>query len=262
MRALLVALGICVAAACGAESDDGTASNESGGAGGKSAGGGSGAGATSGTGGGAGGSAGSSSDGAAGDSGGSAGLAGGGGSPSGGSSGGGGASGGGGCTSETREAATVVNDPSVGYQGWTNPSYAKSSDDLRATSPTLPPTRATQRLVASAFGFQIPTTASIQGIEVAVERSKGGLGTARDSAIRVVKAGATAPSNPITTVAWPATDATVTYGGPTSLWGATWSPADISAASFGVFIRAQNAHATENVNPRVDSLKVTVHFCP
>jgi hypothetical protein len=157
-------------------------------------------------------------------------------------------------------AGSVANDATVGFQAWDTPGNAALSDDLRATSPGLPATRITHRLVATGFAFQIPANATILGLQVIVERSQTGNGSAKDDAVRVLKGGAPAPDNPIKTATWAATDAEATYGSITSTWGTTWSPADFAAAGFGVWIRAQNAHATANVNPRVDGIKVRVHY--
>lgn len=261
MRVLVAIVGLVVGAC--SSSDESTASNESGGTGGSSAGaGGSGGAADSGwsSGGGAG-TAGASGLGGAGGAAGASGTAGAGGAA--GSTGAGGGAGSGGCIQQVVDekiAGSVANDASVGYQAWETPGNAALSDDLRATSPGLPATRVTHRLLATGFGFQIPANATILGLQVIVERSQTGNGSAKDDAIRVLKGGAPVPDNPIKTATWPATDTEATYGAITSSWGTTWSPADFTATGFGVWVRAQNAHATANVNPRVDAIKARVHY--
>jgi hypothetical protein len=64
-------------------------------------------------------------------------------------------------------------------------------------------------------------------------------------------------------VAWPATDAVVTYGGPTDLWGTTWIPADINSSRFGVSIAAQTfSDFNSTLQARVDTVTIVVYYTP
>ncbi len=76
-----------------------------------------------------------------------------------------------------------------------------------------------------------------------------------DVNVRIVKAGVVQTTNLASTLtAWPEVDAYQAYGGPTNLWGTTWTPADINNAGFGAAIsgRVQNGTAA------VDHIRITV----
>jgi hypothetical protein len=52
----------------------------------------------------------------------------------------------------------------------------------------------------------------------------------------------------------------VTYGGPTDLWGTTWTPAQINAADFGVRLRIKNRHASLARTASINQIRVTVTY--
>lgn len=61
----------------------------------------------------------------------------------------------------------------------------------------------------------------------------------RDNSIRVFKEGVLTGNNLANTgLRWPLNDATVNYGGPTELWGTTWTLAQVNAANFGAAVSA------------------------
>lgn len=151
------------------------------------------------------------------------------------------------------EAGTTPN--------WSSPTNARVSDNSVATAPmTVGAT--TQYLVALSFNASVPAGATIAGITVQVERaSTAGLATA-DNAVYLVK-GTTiqvAGENKAAAGAWPVTETTATYGGPTDLWGNTWTVADVNAGGFGVAFSATYTGVNGNESARVDSIRVTVHF--
>ncbi|MBK6482013.1 MAG: hypothetical protein IPG01_02505 [Chitinophagaceae bacterium] len=80
-------------------------------------------------------------------------------------------------------------------------------------------------LQATGFGFSIPTTASICGIELNVERSFSGSIPVQDYFIHVVKNNTvTGLDYSLTYLDWDTTDLVVTYGSNSDLWGNRWTP--------------------------------------
>ena len=77
-----------------------------------------------------------------------------------------------------------------------------------------------------------------------------------DYSVKLVKGGTIGGSDLANSTAWPATDAYASYGGSSSLWGRTWTEADINSSSFGAAIatRVQNGIA------RVDHMRITVWY--
>lgn len=78
---------------------------------------------------------------------------------------------------------------------------------------------------------------------------------ALDNEVRIMKTGTPVGTNlGLTATAWPTTEAYVTYGGATQLWGLTWTVAEINAATFGAAMSARR----QNGNLEVDHMRITV----
>ena len=65
---------------------------------------------------------------------------------------------------------TLADDDTSGTETWSDPTNAAASDDSYATNSRSGTSVQTHRLKATNFGFSIPTGATIEGIEVSVER--------------------------------------------------------------------------------------------
>ena len=77
-----------------------------------------------------------------------------------------------------------------------------------------------------------------------------------DNVVRLQKAGVNVGSNLAqTTTYWPITDTYVSYGGPTNMWGTTWTYTDINAPLFGASIKAM----IYNGVAEVDHIRITVY---
>jgi hypothetical protein len=160
---------------------------------------------------------------------------------------------------------TTVNETVAGSAGnWTSLGNSTSSDNAYVTGPVLPSNGDyTDRFKITGFGFAIPVTATIQGIEVRVERSVTGGSNINDYEIFLVKNGITqTATNLASSTTWPTTDATVVYGSPTNMWGNTWTPADINNTGFGFAISAKRFQTPtgNNRQPRIDLVTITVHW--
>lgn len=76
-----------------------------------------------------------------------------------------------------------------------------------------------------------------------------------DQGVFLAKAGTLGGTNNANGLAWPTTDAYVTYGGPIDLWGRTWTVADINDPSFGTAVAA----FAQNGTARVDHVRISVY---
>lgn len=111
------------------------------------------------------------------------------------------------------------------------------------------------RLLLSNWGCSIPTDATINGVELVIERS-GTSGDVEDDLIRW-----TTGDNKAAVGAWPVTDTDATYGGPGDGWGASFTPGDFNdnpgrTLEFAVEAIGNNADAF------VDFLRITVTYTP
>jgi hypothetical protein len=152
---------------------------------------------------------------------------------------------------------------------WTTPENIYSSDANYATATnfnhTLP--RLFDHLVGNTFGFSVPTGSTINGIvaEVSTKASHDvGYDYAIDISVHLVKSdGATLSAEDKGNNAHiSTTEAYITYGDSTSLWGETWSPEDINSNNFGlgfqVSIRAGGG--TNHTTAYVNHIRITVYY--
>jgi len=156
---------------------------------------------------------------------------------------------------------TMADDATVGTVAWTDPDNAKVSDDVYAYASGSGIT--SHYLKATNFGFAIPTGAIISGILIEVEKYAAGATTdIKDSAIKIVKAdgsiGTTNKAN--TTTQWPTTEAYISHGSSTDLWGEIWTAENINDADFGLVISTIHGAVGNKQYANVDHIRITVYY--
>lgn len=171
--------------------------------------------------------------------------------------------------------SVTSDDASVGSLSWSSTDSAKVSDNAYAlaVSPGAGPQQ-THYLTATGFGFSIPTNATIKGIQVTVERTTNST-SVKDTAVYLMKSSSTVGTNyaatsgtgftacisPVTgSDCWSTSEATVTYGGSSDLWGTTWTPAEINDSGTGVAFSATRTYGTGSRNIQVDQIMMTVYY--
>ncbi len=135
------------------------------------------------------------------------------------------------------------------FNEWSAPSDAFASDEAWATAGT-----SWFREDYGGFGFNVPPTNTINGIEVKLELS----GTTAAGTISVALSwdGGTSTTTVVKTSPTLTTaDAVITLGGPSDTWDRTWSSAELSDANFKVRLVAEPSSNTV----RVDAIQVNVH---
>lgn len=164
-------------------------------------------------------------------------------------------------------AGTIIDDGTYGDLGYSNPTNAQGSDNNRAIANVLAFLLSgnTHYLRATGFNFAIPSTASICGVKVEVEKRAGGLGIGawiRDDKIRLIKGGTITGDNLANTGAnWSGTDSYHTYGNTTEMWGTTLTPADVNAGNFGVAFSAEFTGLLLVLpSAEIDDIRMTVYF--
>jgi hypothetical protein len=163
-----------------------------------------------------------------------------------------------------RSASAFWNDQSITGAAWSNPSNARKSDDGVASA-TLGVDEHSNYLKAAEFGFDLPSTAVVQGIELVVERSASAAAVVSDHEVRIAIDGVLQPKIDKKPEPWGTADSSETYGSSTELWEASGiTPALINESNFGMALAVVSTGA--GVSANVDSIRFRVHFanptCP
>lgn len=173
----------------------------------------------------------------------------------------------GGPVSITLSPGTCVDDATLGATVWGGLTNVGSSNNVYATTTTAATigTKLTHYLKCTSYGFAIPAGATINGIAVGVERniSSTNRTTAKDNAMRIVKAGVIGAIDRSSATTYTAADVVAAHGGTADLWGLVWTPDDINLSTFGAAFSA--SVATTRANARtvsVDHMPITVTYTP
>ena len=159
--------------------------------------------------------------------------------------------------SENRFAGAGVSE-GLEEMPWINPGNITADDGSEATISNYDSDEFEKTLRSHTYGFTIPGTATIDGIEVIVGRRNSSSPGVADNIIRLAKAGTAVGDNKSTAVVWPSTEGAITYGSPTDLWGTTWTPAEINASGFGATLNPLNTGNGENA--AVDYHRIIVYY--
>jgi hypothetical protein len=146
---------------------------------------------------------------------------------------------------------------------WEYPGNILSSDDSYANVPGN--AGYTCILFASNFNLGIPSGATIDGVEVRIEKRRGGSEDIVDAAVGINDSawgGETASSNYAdTSTNWSSSDTYTTYGGPTNLWGlVNLTPDTLNSTTLGVVFRARNIFVDYGSTPYVDNIQMKVYY--
>ena len=160
---------------------------------------------------------------------------------------------------------TGIDDSGVGTATWFNPDNVEAPDGAYVSADgTSHTTTSTHYLRAQAFGYVLPSSATISGIQVSILRVAVGSGTplVTDNRVRLIKAGTIQTTDRASPSLWPTNPQYQTYGGPTDLWGGTWAFSDINAAGFGVAVSATINNSLQGgiITAGVDYAFITVYY--
>ena len=164
-------------------------------------------------------------------------------------------------TTSVKSPTTFANDntaPFSGVAGWSTQSNAGASDNTYGTY-TDRSANKSRGFKTTGYGFAIPVGATINGIEVNVERKGQTSSTCNDQFMRIVKGGVTGATDKGVVTNWNTSEFIYTYGSPTDLWGETWTYSDINSATFGnAFSAAFQSGGFETAY--IDHVEITVHY--
>lgn len=108
------------------------------------------------------------------------------------------------------------------------------------------------------FEFNVPASATINGVEVSIERHGS---TVKDNVMILYENNGTGQlgSNQASSETWPGTDATKVYGGSKNTWGATLTPAIVNSSKFSVGMRVTAATGSE-YTAEIDQLTMKIYY--
>jgi hypothetical protein len=158
--------------------------------------------------------------------------------------------------SSTKDPATGGNNASIGSQAWTNTGNIFTSNNTYASY--LGSGGISQYLTATNYSFSVPSTATITGIVVTVEKKENTASDGTDNSLKLLLAGTPTGNDHKYQAAYiPTADTVFTYGSETDTWGINLTPSDVNASTFGVGYSASiGAAATATV----DHIQLTVYY--
>lgn len=155
--------------------------------------------------------------------------------------------------------ALGANDSSVGTVPWNNPTNAQGPPSGPFANALTGLTSGIQSnwLTTTNYGFTVPTGATIVGVQVCytIRNNPGGPVSQRDvslwngGAIGTVDSSMPNPTNVFTVKC---------LGGPTSLWGASLTPAIVNSSTFGAAMKLQNINS--DMETDVEACQVTIFY--
>ena len=162
---------------------------------------------------------------------------------------------------------TAANVANGGYMTWSDVYNIKVDDSSSALTVTSGQAdkNPTDYLTATNFGFtstDIPTGATINGIEFVINRQGSEANSQYDYQLYMLKAGTQHGDNLASATKWPTSLTDATYGGATSLLGGTWAQTDIvGVTTFGFQLAIKN-HIASDVGEYtyVEHVKLRVYY--
>lgn len=140
-------------------------------------------------------------------------------------------------------------------EAWANPGNITADDGTNAAVVIFSATTS-DRLRASNFGLSVPAGATIDGIEIQAQLNNS-FGNAVWDYVNVGKDNSTLGTAKDPNVALTATVTNYTQGGPSDLWGLSWTVAEVNASTFQVLI---SETAPDSHNCLCDAIWVKVYY--
>jgi hypothetical protein len=145
----------------------------------------------------------------------------------------------------------------IGWTGTTN-LYVSDNAYQSITSSAFDTGVISNRARVNQFGFAIPSVGmTILGVKVEIEH-KCTAGSAVYELLQLSTGGSRVGTNKGGALALPASEGFTVYGGPTDLWGATLTAAQINSTDFGVDYAVKAT--ADNTDVYIDTVRITVYY--
>lgn len=164
-------------------------------------------------------------------------------------------------TGDAKNCSAASSNTLIGNTSWENPGNASASDNQFAVATPTTLGDNSNYLIATGFGFAIPSGAAICGIKAEIQRRETGLyAVVTDNSVKIVKNGVILGTEKKLAVEWPTSRAYAIYGSSTDLWGTTWTSSDLNANNFGVAISANLSGENVMPNANIDHIRITIYY--
>jgi hypothetical protein len=173
-------------------------------------------------------------------------------------------------TQGPKDAGTGSNvADSVGTEMWLDPGEVTSPGSPYATVTLSRDNRYSYYLEATNYSFNIPPSATINGIEVMINRmATGNSPSILDNVVSLLKAGENPGEsvlvgfNKASLIQWPKnTLTTAIYGSSSDLWGTTWTADEIDDSTFGVALAVYRQDSGNVLREAaVNFIQITVYY--
>ena len=158
----------------------------------------------------------------------------------------------------------------VPFQGasfdFTNPSDVDSNgrDYTSATALATLLNGESDYLEVKGFNFNLPPNAVIQGIQAEIERDATGLNlltSVTDDQVYLMNNGIVSGTNQASSNQWTSALTWQGYGSAGSLWGSTWTPAQINSSNFGLALSVDIAGVASLIpTAKIYNVQLTVSY--
>lgn len=153
----------------------------------------------------------------------------------------------------------------AGDVDWTGLGNLYADDTSYAEAVSFPDSGVliTDTIDVTGFGFAIPSTATINGITVTINRraTMTTPASVTDYQVQLRKSSGAVGNDKASASIWTATLSNAVYGSASDLWGTTWTATEINDASFGVrFSALEYTDPDFSVNPIIDYFTIEVTY--
>ena len=166
-------------------------------------------------------------------------------------------------SSPTNNAGTGASvTAGAGSVAWTTPGNITAVGSPYAQVTLANTTVVSEYLEGTNYGFAIPSSATITGITVTINRQSSSTqanNSINDNVVSLIKGGTLVGTDKGTTSDWSTSFTPAIYGSSADLWGTTWTPEDINSSNFGVALSVVS-QSNSGRTASVDYMQITVTY--
>jgi len=148
-----------------------------------------------------------------------------------------------------------------GSGDWNKPTNIMLSDNSFASTTSNQNGTVSEYIVASQFNFNIPTSATITGVKVMIEKEAiGEQQEVKDEVVKLVKNGMIIGENYAFPAIWENEEFFQSYGGSDSKWGTSLNVEDVNNGEFGIALSVRLNGVGEVPSAKIDYIGMVVYY--